>query len=62
VNVPLRAPEAVGVKTIATVQPTLGPRLEPQVFAVILKSVPITEGVWRAMEIAPVFEIVMFCA
>ena len=61
VKVPLRAPEAVGVKATETVQPVLGPRLVPQVFAVILKSVPVTEGVWSARVVPPVFEIVMFC-
>jgi hypothetical protein len=60
-KVPLRVPEAVGIKAIATVQPTLGPRLDPQVFAVILKSTPMTDGVWSAIGVVPVFEIVMFC-
>jgi hypothetical protein len=61
VSVPLRLPDAVGVNTIATVQPVLGPRLVPQVFAVILKSVPETDGVCNATELPLVFEIVMFC-
>ena len=34
-KVPLRAPDAVGVKAIATVHPVLGPRVDPQVFAII---------------------------
>jgi hypothetical protein len=61
-NIPLRTPEAVGVKAIETVQPTLGPRLDPQVLAVILKSVPLTDGVWSAIAAVLVFETVMFCA
>jgi hypothetical protein len=61
-KVPLRAPEAVGVNAIEIVQPTLGPRLDPQVFAVISKSAPVTVGVWSVIAAAPVFEIVMFCA
>ena len=62
VNVPLRVPEAVGVKVIATVQPVLGPRLGPQVLAVILKSPPATDDVRSATGAALVFEIVTFCA
>src|ERR1700756_4925009 len=61
-KVPLRAPEPVGVKAIETVQPTLGPRLASQVFAVILKSEPTTTGVCNATEFPLVFEIVIFCA
>src|ERR1700745_1285023 len=60
-KVPLRLPEAVGVKAIATVQPVLGLRLDPQVFAVILKSAPMTDGVCNPIALPPVFEIVMFC-
>jgi hypothetical protein len=58
---PLCVPEAVGVKATATVQPVLAARLAPQVFAVILKSTPVTDGVCNAIGVAPVFEIVMFC-
>src|ERR1700730_19237887 len=60
-NVQPRVREAEGIKAIATVQPTLGPRLDPQVFAVILKSTPITDGVCSPIGVPPVFEIVMFC-
>ena len=62
VNVPLRVPDAVGTKAIATVHPVLGPRLAPHVSAVILKSAPATEGTCNAIEALLVFEIVMFCA
>src|SRR6202789_295056 len=57
---PLRVPDAVGINAMETVQPTLGPRLAPQVLVVSLKS-PVMEGVCRATVLAPVFEIVMFC-
>ena len=60
-NVPLRAPEAVGVNAIETVQPTPAPRLDPHVFAVILKSAPMTNGVWSPRAVPPVFEIAIFC-
>jgi hypothetical protein len=61
-KVPLRAPEEVGVNAIETVQPTPEPRLDPHVFAAILKSAPMTDGVWSPRVVPPVFEIVMFCA
>ena len=62
VKVPPRLPDAVGVNTIATVQPVLEPRVVLQVSAVILKSVPVTDGVCNATELPLVFEIVIFCA
>ena len=59
-KVPPRAPDVVGINAMETVHPTLGPRLEPQVFAVNLKS-PVTVGVCRVIVFVLVFEIVMFC-
>jgi hypothetical protein len=43
-KVPLRVPDAVGVKAIAMVHPVLGPRVGPHVFAVIEKSEPLMVG------------------
>src|ERR1700733_5897666 len=59
-KMPPRVPETVGINAMETVQPTPGPRLAPQVLAVSLKS-PVMDGVCRAIVLAPVFEIVMFC-
>ncbi len=47
VKVPVRVPEAVGVKVMDTVQPVLGARVEAQVLAAMWKS-PVMVGVWRA--------------
>src|SRR5580765_4547637 len=44
VNVPASAPEDFGVKAIATVQPVLGCKVAPHVFAEMLKS-PVTAAV-----------------
>src|SRR5665213_2130117 len=62
VNVPVRVPEAVGVKVMATVQPVLGGSEVPQVLAEILKSAPATVGVCTVVAVPPVLEMVMFCA
>ena len=59
VKLPLRVPETVGVNATDTVQPTLGPRLAPHVFAANLKS-PVREDVCNPRGEVPVFEIVMF--
>lgn len=61
VKVPVRGPEAVGVKAIETVQPVLGASVGPQVLAVRWKS-PVAEGVCRAAGGPPVLEMVMFWA
>ena len=61
VKVPVRGPEAVGVKAIETVQPVLAASVGAQVLAVRWKS-PVRVGVWRVAGEAPVLEMVMFCA
>jgi hypothetical protein len=61
VKLPVREPEAVGAKTIATVQPVFAGSVAVHVFAEILKS-PVAAGVPRFTGAPPVFEIVMFCA
>jgi hypothetical protein len=60
VNLPLRAPAAVGEKTSVTVHPTPGARVAPQVFAVIAKS-PETIGAPSVAGTPPMFEIAIFC-
>ena len=60
-KLPLRAPDAVGLKTMETVQPVLTASVAPQVFAAIAKS-PVTVAAPRATLVPPVFETVMFCA
>jgi hypothetical protein len=60
VKLPVREPEAVGAKTITTVQPVLAASVSPHVFAEILKS-PVTAAAPRLTDALPVFEIVMFC-
>jgi hypothetical protein len=61
VKVPVREPEAVGAKVIATVHPVFAARVAAHVFAEILKS-PVTAAVPRFTETPLVFEIVTFCA
>jgi hypothetical protein len=48
VKLPVRVPEAVGVKAIETVQPELASSVAAQVFAVRVKS-PVIDGGWRVM-------------
>jgi hypothetical protein len=58
-----RVPAAVGVKAMETVHPVEEGRVEPQVLAVMAKSVdsPVMTGVWRVAGLPPVLEMVMFC-
>ncbi len=60
-KLPRLAPDAVGVKTIATVQPVDAASVVPQVFAVIAKS-PLAAAGCSVAATPPVFEIVMFPA
>ena len=60
-SVPFRTPDAVGVKTTATVHPVDGASVAPQVFAEMTKS-PVIEGVCSVACTPPVFEMVMFWA
>ena len=59
VSTPVRVPEAVGLKAIATVHPTPAASEVPQVFAVRRKSPP-AEIVPSVLGRLPVFEMVMF--
>ncbi len=60
-SVPARAPLAVGVKVMESVQDVDAASELPQVFALIAKS-PVTTGACSVAVLPPVFATVMFCA